>query len=312
MPGSWGQPWNLTSGRNNKPKPTGDIDIAVVIDDDPCACLRIPSMRISILVLPIRRLVGGRSIHRLSRSVSHTAIARAFHDTRRGCPIALRHVRRRHRACSVRCRSDCLSIFCRILWIVGLGKSSHVRPPDRHRVRHPHDRIVDVERNVHLVNLILTTVQLRGFETVAPYRTAECRRYKSSCMQTSRVYVQLPQEYDNSDDFIMIWSFGNVGLLVRRISAFGGLSFDRFVNRNNPSPVLVGRCGVVGSTLAFGSIGHGFRNRAPLIFTSWCISLQQAEITGEVLTGRFSSSTTVVHSASYPPGRANRIAAYQW
>jgi len=37
------------------------------------------------------------------------------------------------------------------------------------------------------------------------------------------------------------------------------------------------------------------------------------EITGEVLTGRFSSSTTVVvHSASYPPGRANRVAVYQW
>jgi len=40
--------------------------------------------------------------------------------------------------------------------------------------------------------------------------------------------------------------------------------------------------------------------------------LQQAEITGEVLTGRFSSSTAVVHSASYPPGRANQVAAYQW
>jgi len=81
---------------------------------------------------------------------------------------------------------------------------------------------------------------------------------------------------------------------------------------NSPIP-YVGRCGVVGSTLAFGSIGHGFvRIRAPLIFTSWCISLQQAEITGEVLTGRFSSSTAVVHSASYPSGRANRVAAYQW
>jgi len=49
----------------------------------------------------------------------------------------------------------------------------------------------------------------------------------------------------------------------------------------------MGRCGVVGSTL---------------IFTSWCISLQQAEITDEVLTGRFSSSTAVVHSASVPFG----------
>jgi len=34
------------------------------------------------------------------------------------------------------------------------------------------------------------------------------------------------------------------------------------------------------------------------------INLQQAEITGEVLTGRLSSSIVVVHSASYPPGRA--------
>jgi len=42
------------------------------------------------------------------------------------------------------------------------------------------------------------------------------------------------------------------------------------------------------------------------------ISLQQAEITGEVLTERFSSSIVVVHSASYPPGKANRVAAYQW
>jgi len=31
-----------------------------------------------------------------------------------------------------------------------------------------------------------------------------------------------------------------------------------------------------------------------------------------VLTARFSSSTAVVHSASYPPGMANRVAAYQW
>jgi len=38
----------------------------------------------------------------------------------------------------------------------------------------------------------------------------------------------------------------------------------------------------------------------------------QAEITGEVLTGRFSSSTAVTHSASFPPGKVNRVAAYQW
>jgi len=42
------------------------------------------------------------------------------------------------------------------------------------------------------------------------------------------------------------------------------------------------------------------------------LSLQQAEITGEVLTRRFSMSISVVYSASYPPGRANRVAAYQW
>jgi len=65
------------------------------------------------------------------------------------------------------------------------------------------------------------------------------------------------------------------------------------------------RRGVVGSTLAFGSIGHVFESEHRLFS-------QQAEITGEVLTGRFSSSTAVVHSASYPPGRANRVAAYQW
>jgi len=31
----------------------------------------------------------------------------------------------------------------------------------------------------------------------------------------------------------------------------------------------------------------------------------KAEITGEVLTGRFISSTALVHSASYLPGMAN-------
>jgi len=45
------------------------------------------------------------------------------------------------------------------------------------------------------------------------------------------------------------------------------------------------------------------------------ISLQQAEITGEVLTGRF-SSTAVVHY-SYTSGQSggggiDRVAAYQW
>jgi len=70
--------------------------------------------------------------------------------------------------------------------------------------------------------------------------------------------------------------------------------------------------GVVGSTLAFGSIGHGFESEHRLFSQSYCISLQQAEITGEVLTERFSSSTAVVHSASYPLEMANQVAAYQW
>jgi len=61
------------------------------------------------------------------------------------------------------------------------------------------------------------------------------------------------------------------------------------------------------STLAFGSIGHGFESEHRL-FSHHSISLQQAEVTGVVLTGRFSSSPAVVHSTSYPPGKANRVA----
>jgi len=65
------------------------------------------------------------------------------------------------------------------------------------------------------------------------------------------------------------------------------------------------------STLAFGSVRHGFESEHRLFsHHSASISLQQAEITDEVLTGLFSSSTAVVHSASYSPGRANRVAAY--
>jgi len=37
----------------------------------------------------------------------------------------------------------------------------------------------------------------------------------------------------------------------------------------------------------------------------------QAEITGEVLTDD-SVHRLLYHSASYPPGKANRVAAYQW
>jgi len=68
-----------------------------------------------------------------------------------------------------------------------------------------------------------------------------------------------------------------------------------------PSLVLVGRCDV--AHVAFGST-YGFESEHR--FTSLCISLQQAEITGEVLTGQFSSPTQLY---SYPPGsRANRVA----
>jgi len=52
------------------------------------------------------------------------------------------------------------------------------------------------------------------------------------------------------------------------------------------------------------------RIRAPLIFMSSSISLQQAEITDVVLSGRFSSLHAVVYSASYPPGKANWASAY--
>jgi len=67
--------------------------------------------------------------------------------------------------------------------------------------------------------------------------------------------------------------------------------------------------GVLGSTLAFGSIGHGFKSEHCL-FSHHSACLQQAEITGEVLTGGFISSTAVVHLASHPPpGRVNRVAS---
>jgi len=70
---------------------------------------------------------------------------------------------------------------------------------------------------------------------------------------------------------------------------------------------ICGRCGVVGSALAFGFKGHG-SIRAPLIFTSYGISLHQAEITDVVLIGRLSSLPAhVAHSASYQPGKTNRV-----
>jgi len=76
---------------------------------------------------------------------------------------------------------------------------------------------------------------------------------------------------------------------------------------------FVGRCGVVGSTLAFGSsIGHGYECEHRLFSHHIGISLQQADITGVMLTGRPSSVPAVVHSVSYPPGKANRETTYQW
>jgi len=48
----------------------------------------------------------------------------------------------------------------------------------------------------------------------------------------------------------------------------------------------VGCCGVVGTTLAFRSIGHGFDSEHR-IFSHQNAS---ADITGEVLTGRYSSA----------------------
>jgi len=81
------------------------------------------------------------------------------------------------------------------------------------------------------------------------------------------------------------------------MTAYTKTQADHVLLRDIYNGEVVGCCGVVGSTLAFGSIGHGFYFRAPLIFTSYCISLQQGQITDEVLTGRFSSSTAVVRSA---------------
>jgi len=53
-------------------------------------------------------------------------------------------------------------------------------------------------------------------------------------------------------------------------------------------------------------------NLSTAFFTLLCIGLQQAEITGVVLTGRFSLLPGVVHSASHPLGKANQVAVYQW
>ena len=72
----------------------------------------------------------------------------------------------------------------------------------------------------------------------------------------------------------------------------------------------MGLCGVVGSTLAFGSIGRGL-DPEHSYFSRNSVSVQQAEITGEVPTVHDSvRAFCIVPSVSYPPGKANRVAAY--
>jgi len=69
---------------------------------------------------------------------------------------------------------------------------------------------------------------------------------------------------------------------------------------------------IVGSTHAFGSIGLGLKSEHRLFSHHIYIYIVHHEITGEVLTGQFCSSTAIAHSAIYHPGRWNRVAAYQW
>jgi len=77
---------------------------------------------------------------------------------------------------------------------------------------------------------------------------------------------------------------------------------------------IVRRCNVVGSTLAFGSIGHGFESEIRLFSHhsasafSKLRSLAKCSLDDSVRR----LLQHVVHSASYPPGKANRVAAYQW
>jgi len=66
------------------------------------------------------------------------------------------------------------------------------------------------------------------------------------------------------------------------------------------------------STLVFGSIGHVFESEHRL-FSRLSESASWGHWrNGVMLTGRFSSSPAVVHSASCTPGMPNRVGAYQW
>jgi len=62
----------------------------------------------------------------------------------------------------------------------------------------------------------------------------------------------------------------------------------------------------LGLGIGLGLVGPGLVNIPDII------SLQKAEITGELLTGLFSLSTDEVHTASYPRRKANRVKTYQW
>jgi len=72
------------------------------------------------------------------------------------------------------------------------------------------------------------------------------------------------------------------------------------------------RSGVVESTLAFASIGHGIESEHRLFLHHDASASSKLRSLAKCSLDDSSSSTAVVHSASYPPGRANRVAAYQW
>jgi len=63
----------------------------------------------------------------------------------------------------------------------------------------------------------------------------------------------------------------------------------------------------VGSTLAFGSIGHGFESEHRLFSHHGASAFSKLRS-----LAKCSLDYSVSHSASYPQGRANRVAAYQW
>jgi len=87
------------------------------------------------------------------------------------------------------------------------------------------------------------------------------------------------------------------------------VEFEGGVTRSWSSGALC----VVGSTLAFGSIGLGFKSRTPPFFH---IILNQPSATRYNWCCAhwiwLSSLFAVIHSASYPSGKANRVTANQW